>query len=145
MGRRWVRVGGVLGAVVLLLVVASLVIDEPLRRYVEGQMNEGLEGYTVRLGALDFHPLGFSTDFRDLVVTQDAHPEPPVARFPRITASVQWRQLLRGALVADFALERPAVHVNLAHLRREAEDEVPVERRGWQEAVKAMYPCGTGS
>lgn len=47
---------------------------------------------------------------------QDAHPDPPVAGFPRITAGVQWRRLLRGALVADFALERPAVHVDLAHI-----------------------------
>jgi hypothetical protein len=130
----------VAAALVVALVAASLLIDEPLRRYVEGRVNESLDGYTVRIGRLDFHPLGFSVDFEDLVVTQDAHPDPPVAHIPRWAASVHWRALLRGRLVGNVSVERPVLHVDLAHLRREAEDPVPVERRGWQEAVRAMYP-----
>lgn len=140
MGRTAAWIAGVLAGLVLLLAVASILVDEPLRRYIEREMNARLTGYTVRLERLDFHPLGFAIDFHGLTLLQQAHPDPPVARFPRITASVDWRALLHRRLVADFALERPALHVNLIHLRREAEDEVPVDARGWAAAVQAMYP-----
>ena len=71
---------------------------------------------------------------------QQANPEPPVGRIPRLDASVQWKALLSWKLVADFALHRPALYVNLAHLRTEAADPEPVAKRGWQEALQAIYP-----
>jgi hypothetical protein len=135
----------IISAIVVVVVVglafaAAFLIDEPLRRYVEHQMNQRLEGYTVRIGRLDFHPLGFSVDFENLVVTQDAHPDPPIANIERITASVHWRALVRGRVVADFEFDRPILYVNLANVRREAADERPVTKRGWQDALEAMYP-----
>lgn len=138
--RRWIVLAVVGALLVGALVAAALLLDEPLRRSIESQMNQRLDGYTVRIGRLDFHPLGFSIDFEELLVSQDAHPDPPVARFARITASVHWRALLHGHLVADFELDRPVLHVNLAHIRREAADDRPVEKRGWQDALQAMYP-----
>ncbi|HXG02024.1 MAG TPA: DUF748 domain-containing protein [Candidatus Binatia bacterium] len=140
MRRRWRWVVGILGVLALLAVAAGLLVDEPLRRRIERAMNERLDGYTVSIGRLDFHPLGLSIDFEDLVVVQDASPDPPVARIPRLSASVQWRALLRRAIVADFLVDRPVLHLDLAQVRREADDGVPVERRGWQDAVRAMYP-----
>jgi Domain of Unknown Function (DUF748) len=140
-----VRRGLIISALVLVVLLgvafaAAFLIDEPLRRYVETQMNQRLEGYTVRIGRLDFHPIGLSVDFENLIVTQDAHPDPPVANIERITASVHWRALIRGRVVADFAFDRPILYVNLAHVRREATDERPVTERGWQDALEAMYP-----
>jgi uncharacterized protein involved in outer membrane biogenesis len=131
-----VRRGLIISALVLVVLLgvafaAAFLIDEPLRRYVETQMNQRLEGYTVRIGRLDFHPIGLSVDFENLIVTQDAHPDPPVANIERITASVHWRALIRGRVVADFAFDRPILYVNLAHVRREATDERPVTERGW--------------
>ena len=76
----------------------------------------------------------------DLVLTQQANPEPPVGRIPRLDASVHWRALLSWKLVADFALDRPKLYVNLAHLRAEAADPQPVAKHGWQEALQAIYP-----
>jgi len=140
-GGRWAAIAG--AVLVVLLVVAfavAFLIDEPLRRSIEAQMNERLTGYTVTIGALDFHPIGLSIDFEDLQVVQQKHPDPPVARIARLSASVQWRALLRGALVADFLLDRPVIHVDRAHFAREAADPTPVTRRGWQDAAKAMYP-----
>jgi uncharacterized protein involved in outer membrane biogenesis len=134
MRRWWIWLAG---AVALLAVAAvvSFFIDEPLRRYIERQMSARLQGYTVRIGALDFHPFGFSIDLADISITQDAHPDPPVARVPALSASVQWRALLRARVVADLLVERPALHLNLTKLLHEARDEVPVGERGWQEAV----------
>ena len=55
---------------------------------------------------------------------------------PRLTASVEWREILRGHLVADAVFDRPRVHVNLAQLRKEDRDEDEIEDRGWQQALE---------
>ncbi|HXV79244.1 MAG TPA: hypothetical protein VEG60_05150, partial [Candidatus Binatia bacterium] len=69
-----------LALVVLIAVVGAYFIDEPLRQQTEARINAALKGYTVRIGALDFHPIGFSLDLEDMVIIQNANPEPPVAR-----------------------------------------------------------------
>src|SRR6185436_3806264 len=104
-------VAGCLVALVVLAIVASFFIDEPLRRSMEREVNRRLNGYSASIGKLDFHPLGFSLDLYDLVVTQNAHPDPPVARIPRLTASVEWRALLHRRLVADFRFVEPKLVV----------------------------------
>jgi hypothetical protein len=123
-----------------MLVVTAFFIDEPLRRTMERQLNTRLDGYTVRIGKLDFHPIGFSLDLEELTLIQQANPDPPVARIEVLEASVQWRELLRGALVANFTIERPRFYINRQHLQKEATDEVPVGQRGWQDALQAIYP-----
>jgi hypothetical protein len=140
MRRWWIWLVGAVGLLVVAAVVVSFFIDEPLRRYVERQMNARLQGYSVRIGALDFHPFGFSVDLKDVVIVQDSYPDPPVVRVPELSASMQWRALLRGRVVSDIQIERPAVHLNLTQVRHEARDEVPVQERGWQEALQAVYP-----
>lgn len=124
----------------LLVVAAAWFIDEPLRRRTEAQINAALHGYTVTIGRLDFHPIGFSLDLEESVIVQKAHPDPPVAYIPKLTASVNWRALIFGRVVADFKIDRPTFFVNLSHAEAEIRDDVPLEDRGWQEALQAIYP-----
>ena len=138
--RHWIAITVPIALVVIAAYVVAFMIDEPLRRYTEAKMNRALKGYTVRITALDFHPLGFSLDLEDVVVTQDEHPEPAVLRVERLSASVHWRALLSGRLVADIEIEKPTVHVNLPQVRKEIADPVPVKERGWQQALEAVYP-----
>jgi uncharacterized protein DUF748 len=140
MRRWWIWLVGAVALLVAAVVVGSFFMDEPLRRYAERQLNARLQGYTVRIGALDVHPWRFAVDLKDVVIVQDGHPDPPVVRVPALSASVQWRALLSGTVVADVQVERPAVHLNLTQLRHEARDPVPVQERGWQEAVQAVMP-----
>jgi uncharacterized protein DUF748 len=140
MRRWWIWVAGAVALVAVAAVVASVFIDEPLRRYLERQMNARLQGYTMHIGALDVHPFGVSVELEDVGIMQDAHPDPPVAGVPQLTASVQWRALLRARVVADVRVERPALHLNLTQLLHEARDKVPVQEGGWQEAVQAVSP-----
>jgi hypothetical protein len=137
---RWTWVVGAVAVVLAPALAVTFFIDEPLRRVTEREMNARLDGYTARIGRLDFHPIGFSVDFYDVVVVQDAHPDPPVLRVPRLSASVQWTALIRGGVVADFELDRPQVYVDRTPFARELKDRKPVTERGWQDALQAMYP-----
>ncbi len=140
MRRRWKWIIGVLAVVVALAYVVAFLIDEPLRRMTEREMNARMKGYTARIGHLNFHPIGFSIDLRDVVLVQDAHPDPPVMRLSRLSASVQWSAIIHARVVADFQLDGLEVYVDRTHVVRELEDPTPVEERGWQEALQAIYP-----
>jgi Domain of Unknown Function (DUF748) len=138
--RRWKWFAVPLAVLLVALVAVDRFLDEPLRRVMERRLNDRLTGYSVSLGGLDFHVIGLSLDLLELVVVQQAHPEPPVARIAKLSASVQWRELVTGHVVADFLVDRPVVHLSLGHFKMEARDEVPVEKRGWQDALQAIYP-----
>jgi hypothetical protein len=131
---------GALAALVVLAVALALSAAEPMRRAMERKINERLRGYTVTITRLDFHPLGFSLDLEGVTVTQDSRPEAPVAQIGLISASVQWRALLRGRLVADFGIDRPVVHVDRTNVLGEVDDDTPLRERGWQAAVETIYP-----
>lgn len=137
---RWKWLTGTLLAVLVLLLAASYLAGEPLRRYIEHQMNERMDGYTASIRALRFHLVGISWDLKDVVVVQDANPDPPVLRIKTLSANVQWWALLHGRLVSDFSLVEPVVYVNREQLVKEATDEVPVDKRGWQDALQAAHP-----
>jgi hypothetical protein len=136
--RWWIWLLGTIAGLIILAVVLAFFIDEPLRRYVEQQMNSRLKGYTVRIGRLDLHPLSFSVDLYEVAIVQDANPDPPIVHVADFNASVHWRALLSGRVVSDVVVDRPKVHINLKQIRDEAADEVPVQERGWQEAVQAV-------
>ncbi|MEZ4599642.1 MAG: DUF748 domain-containing protein [Syntrophotaleaceae bacterium] len=131
---------GILAALVLIVILVPNLIDDHLVRYGERKINEAVDGYEIRIGDIDIFPFGAAIVVNDLVLRQEAHPEPPLAVFPRIVTSVHWRELLSGHLVSDVIVEKPQLHINLRQLRAEAEDETPVQERGWQEAVKNVYP-----
>jgi hypothetical protein len=127
-------------AAVLLLVGISLwFIDEPLRAYAERQLNSRIAGYTFRIGALDFHPIGLSVDLENVTVLQNAHPEPPLAHIGEWHASVHWEALLSGRLVSDHMIDRPVIHFTRPQAAQGVED-APVQKESWQEALFALYP-----
>lgn len=133
-------VGSAILVLLVLVVAASFLLDEPLRRRMEADLNHRLKGYTVRIGRLDFHPFGFSLDLEDSTIYQNEHPDPPIATIANLTASVHWKALLFGSLVADFEVDDPRVHIDLGQFNQEAKDEVPIKDKGWQDAVQAIYP-----
>jgi len=131
---------GIPAALLLVLYGASYVLDEPLRSSMEQRMNRDLKGYSVRLPGLHLQLVGLSMTLKGLTVLQQAHPDPPVVSFPVIKASIHWRALLSGKLVAEFVLDRPKVNINLQQLRSEAASKVSLKERGWQQALEDIYP-----
>jgi Domain of Unknown Function (DUF748) len=138
-GRAEALIAGLV-ALGLILVLIDVLVDEPARRWVERTANERLRGYAVRLGSLDVQLWRLGADVNDLALIQEAHPSPAIARVPRISAGLFWRALVRGKVVADVEVRRPVIHVERAQLLEEARDEVPVQKRGWQEALQAVTP-----
>jgi hypothetical protein len=139
-GKTFIRILAGIGIVILILVIASFFVDEPMRRSMEKRMNASLKGYTVVLPRLHFSLFGGSITLRDLTIRQQANPEPPVMVVPRLKASVQWSELLTFHVVADFLLDKPRVHLNLPQLQAENRDPTPVKDKGWQDALEAIYP-----
>ncbi|HET9793667.1 MAG TPA: DUF748 domain-containing protein [Thermoanaerobaculia bacterium] len=135
---RWVLAA--ILVLLIVLVVASFFVDAPMRRHMEAKMNESLKGYSVRLPGLHFQLVGMSVTLHGLTVRQNAHPETPVLTIPTLHASVEWRELLTGHVVADFRLDQPRIHVDLPQLRAEVKGPLPAREEGWQQAVEAIYP-----
>ena len=131
---------GIPVALVLVLFIASFFLDKPLRSVMEKKMNRDLKGYSVRLPGLHFQLIGLSMTLKELTVVQQAHPEPPIAYFPVLKASIHWREVLSGRLVAEFMLDRPKININLKQLRSEAASTVSLKERGWQQALEDIYP-----
>ena len=138
--RPLVKVGIALAGLVVLLFLVGLVPNEPLRRSIEGRMNQSLKGYQAQIGKATLKPLGLSVTLTNLVIRQTAHPEPAILAVSRLHSSVHWKELLFLRVVADFAIDRPVAYINLPQLRSELADEVPVDEKGWQQAVEAIYP-----
>ena len=135
---RWIF--GIPVVLVLVLSLASFFLDEPLRSNMEKKLNRDLKGYSVRLPGLHVQLIGLSLTLKGLTVLQQAHPDPPVVYFPVLTASIHWREVFSGRLVAEFMLDQPRVNINLQQLHSEAASTVPLKERGWQQAVEDIYP-----
>ena len=125
---------------VLILALVAHSFDEYLRRTLESKINQSLHGYHVALGHAHLSPLGLGLTLRQVVIRQDANPEPPVASIPRLKTSVEWGAILTGHLVADAVFIQPRVHVNLPQLEAEAKDPTKLKERGWQQAFESIYP-----
>jgi Domain of Unknown Function (DUF748) len=132
--------GGILAIILVISFVLAYLIDEPLRRKIEREMNARLKGYTIRIEKLDFHPMGLSLDLEKLWIYQTPHPDPPIAYIPALHASVHWKALLSGRLVGDFQLNEPKIYFDLRQFVQEAKDPTPVKDKGWQDALQAAYP-----
>ena len=131
---------GIIFLLLIIAIVAGFFIDEPLRRRMEARLNSTLQGYTVTIGRLDFHPIGLSLDLEDMTIVQNDNPEPPVAHIPVLSTSVDWRAILFGRVVADLQIDNPKIYINRKQAKKEIDDEVPIKERGWQQALQEIYP-----
>jgi len=131
---------GILAGIALLLYIASFFMEEPLRRIAEEKVNRDLKGYTVRVSGLKLRLIRLSVALTGFTVIQQAHPEPPAAFFPTISAGIHWREIFSGKLVGELRLDEPRLHINLLQLRTEAASKVPLRQMGWQQALEDLWP-----
>src|SRR5437879_3653157 len=105
---------------------------------MQHKVNERLTGYTVQIQALHVHPWIVTFDLKNATIVQDAKPDPPVMAIARLRVSLDWRALVHRRIVADITFDRPTVYVDLRQVRAEAKSEVPMQEKGWQEALEAL-------
>lgn len=142
--RGWWIAFGVIAVVLVLVVTAAFLAEEPLRRYAEAQANERLPDYRTTIGGLDLHPLTLAADFTDIVIRQQAHPEPVLAVIPYARAGVGLFPLLTGTISADLHVDRLALsatreQVDMA-LRKDDHQESTEPAVAWQDTLREMVP-----
>ena len=136
--RRWVWLLGGLALLMVLVYGTARFANEPLRRYMEAEVNRRLTGYTVRIAALHVHPWTASLELRGATIAQDVNPDPPVAQVARLVTRIDWRALLHRRVVADITFDHPTVYLNLKQVRTEATEKTALKDRGWQQALEAL-------
>lgn len=136
--RGWlVWIGGALALILLLVIVSAFFIDEPVRRYIEHQVNQQLTVYSLRIGKVDLHPLTLSLDLEDVSLIQKRNPDPPMVLIPQWHASLEWTELLKANIVGDHVIKRPTVYVT----RPQAKSELADPRKSyWQDRVRKIFP-----
>jgi len=138
--RFWKWAFGLAGFFVLLIVLSYLIPIGGMGQFVERQMNGQLRDYTVSVGRAYFYPIGLSLVLDDLILVQNANPDPPVANIRRLHARVHWTALIKGRLVGDFLIDQPKLYINLKQVRQEQQSGIPLGQKGWQDALEAAYP-----
>jgi hypothetical protein len=129
----------VLATTAVLLLLLDVLIDEPVRRWLERGANARVEGYSIRIPSADFRPWILAGTLYDVEIRQEAHPDVPVARVARMAIDVDWGALLSGRFVGDLEVEEPVIHIDTVRLREEWSDSVDVADRGWQRLWE-LYP-----
>ncbi len=137
--RFWKWVIGLVGFFVLIIALAYLIPIDALRQYTERRINQHLTDYTVTVGRAYFNPMGLSLVLDDLVLIQNANPDPPVARIERLRARVHWTPLIKASLVGDVLIDRPRLYINLNQVKSEEESKTSIAQKG-QDALEAFYP-----
>jgi hypothetical protein len=140
--RKWMIAGAIVAALVIGLVAAAQFAEEPLRQYAERASNEALPDYRVSIGALDLYPLTLSVGLRDVVVRQQANPEPTMANIERVRATARLWPLFAGRVGADLHVEKPLLAATgrqvEAFFKKGDVAEAKEEAVAWQDKVRDL-------
>jgi hypothetical protein len=134
---KWLALSAVV--VFLLAVVGLWLVNRELSAFIEHQLNAHVDGYRFTVGQATLSPT-LALEIRELTMMQIDHPDPPVAAIPRWRLSIQWSQIFSGVLVSDYVISRPILHITLPQAKQELQEDVPIHKKGWREAVYAFYP-----
>lgn len=138
--RWWIIAGGIVALLLILVVVAAFFAEEPLRHYAESLANESLPDYHITIGALALHPLTLAVDIREVVVHQQANPEPPLAVIPEVRADARLLPLLSGQVAADLHVDKPVVAATGPQVDSFLAKEAEQEAAAWQDRVRDAIP-----
>jgi len=124
---------------ILLAFAGLLLLNRELPSLIERELNTHVKGYQFRVGRAVLSPT-LILEIQQLTMMQTEHPDPPVAEISLWRLSIQWRQLFSGVLVSDSVISGPTLHITLSQATKEVQDDVPIQQKGWRDAVYAFYP-----
>lgn len=126
-----------LGIVVVLLVAARLALEPVLLNYANKKL-DALPAYGGHIDDLDLALLRGGYDIKGIEIVKTGSGQPvPFFKGDRIEATVEWRSLLRGSLVAEGDLYRP--QVNLVEAESEQQSQLGKEVN-WVQQFKKLFP-----
>ena len=127
----------VLGIVVVLLVAARLALEPILLDYANRKI-AALNAYGGHIDDLDLALLRGGYDIKGIELVKTGSGQPvPFFKADRIEATVEWRSLLRGQLVAEADLFRP--QANLVKAESEQQSQLGKEVN-WVDQFKQLFP-----
>jgi len=127
---------GLFAALALLLVAARVAAPSWLQRYANRVLDR-TEGYSGRIGDVDLALLRGAYTIEDVEIEKSGGEVPvPFLRSPSVDLSVEWRALLRGALVAEVWLEEPQLNF-VAGPARESQTGAEAD---WRDTLRALLP-----
>jgi hypothetical protein len=138
------RIGYGISIVLVVLIVglflASFFLDGFIRPRIERAMNEKLIGYRTTLPHAHLQLIGGRLSLRGLKIIQEKKPTPPVAIVDKVQFTIEWHELFSGHIVADVLVAHPEVRIDTAQFHAEKQDKVPLQKKGWQDALENVYP-----
>ena len=127
----------VLGIVVVLLVAARLALEPILLDYANRKI-AALNAYGGHIDDLDLALLRGGYDIKGIELVKTGSGQPvPFFKADRIEATVEWRSLLHGQLVAEADLFRP--QANLVKAESEQQSQLGKEVN-WVDQFRALFP-----
>lgn len=127
----------ILGSVVVVVVAARLALEPIVLDYVNDKLM-ALESYDGHIDDVDIALLRGGYDIKGIEIVKTGAGQPvPFFKGARIEATIEWRSLLRGSLVAEGNLYRP--RVNLVQADSEQRSQLGKEVN-WVDQFKALFP-----
>jgi hypothetical protein len=126
-----------LAIVVVVLIGARLALEPVLLDYVNDKIN-ALQSYDGHIEDLDLALLRGGYDIKGIEIVKTGAGQPvPFFKGERIEATIEWRSLLRGSLVAEGDLYRP--QLNLVQAENEQQSQLGKEVN-WVDQFKELFP-----
>lgn len=127
----------IIGIVVVLLVAARLALEPILLDYANRKI-DALHAYGGHIDDLDLALLRGGYDIKGIEIVKTGSGQPvPFFKADRIEATVEWRSLLHGQLVAEADLFRP--QANLVKADTEQQSQLGKEVN-WVDQFKQLFP-----
>jgi hypothetical protein len=125
------------GIIVVVLVAARLALEPILLDYANDKF-AALEAYDGHVEDLDLALLRGGYDIQGVEIVKTGAGQPvPFFKADHIEATVEWRSLLRGSLVAEGDLYRP--QINLVQAESEKKSQLGKEVN-WVDQFKELFP-----
>jgi hypothetical protein len=131
---RWLLI---LAVVVVLLVAARLALEPVLLDYANRKI-DALQSYDGHIGDLDLSLLSGGYEIQNVEIVKTGSGQPvPFIKLDRLLATIEWRSLLHGRLVAEADLFRP--QANLVQAESEQKSQLGNEVN-WVDQFKELFP-----
>lgn len=129
---RWVILG-----IVALLVALRLALPFAVKAYVNHQLDR-MPDYDGRIGDVDIHLFRGAYEIRNLEIVKTTAQVPvPFFAAKKIELSMEWKELLQGALVGEVALVKPEIHFVAGPTPEESQTG---KDRSWGKTLESLFP-----